>query len=260
MSAKSGALAPDFADRTMWVAASAVQFADLRPGELDVRAAGARIDLADAAATEPAGLGEGIGMLATAAHEALGLGFGPAHTEIRLGPQGPVVIEVNPRLAGGQIPTLVRLATGIDLVGATVDAVIGEGVPVGPFCYLRPGTVLEAGAKAGTFVEIKNSTIGAGAKVPHLSYIGDADVGAKASFGCGSVVVNYDGQKKHRTTVGERAFIGCNVNLVAPVTVGRGATIGAGTTLTKNAPPEQLTLSRAKQATIPGWKKPVKQK
>ena len=119
--------------------------------------------------------------------------------------------------------------------------------------HLRPAAELLPGAKVGNFVEIKNSQIGRGSKVPHLSYIGDTDMGSGVNIGCGTITVNYDGKKKHRTTIGNDAFIGCNSNLVAPVTVGEGAYIAAGSTITKEVPPRSLGVGRARQMNIPGW-------
>ncbi len=138
------------------------------------------------------------------------------------------------------------------------DAVVGPRSIVGPFARLRPGTVLGEDVHIGNFVEVKNSTIAAHSKANHLSYVGDATVGSRVNIGAGTITCNYDGANKHRTVIEDDAFIGSDTQLVAPVTVGRGATLGAGTTLTSNAPPEQLTLSRARQVTIPGWTRPVK--
>jgi bifunctional UDP-N-acetylglucosamine pyrophosphorylase/glucosamine-1-phosphate N-acetyltransferase len=130
---------------------------------------------------------------------------------------------------------------------------INEGAIVGPYVHLRPDTELMPGVKVGNFVEIKNSQVGRGSKVPHLSYIGDTDIGSGVNIGCGSITVNYDGKKKHRTTIGNDAFIGCNSNLVAPVTVGEGAYIAAGSTITKEVPPRSLGVGRARQTNIAGW-------
>ncbi|UCG18383.1 MAG: bifunctional UDP-N-acetylglucosamine diphosphorylase/glucosamine-1-phosphate N-acetyltransferase GlmU, partial [Thiotrichales bacterium] len=113
-------------------------------------------------------------------------------------------------------------------------------------------------AHIGNFVELKNAQLGSGAKVNHLSYVGDASVGAKANIGAGTITCNYDGVNKHRTVIGEGAFVGSNSALVAPVTVGAGATIGAGSVITKDTPDDQLTLARAKQVTIATWQRPVK--
>ena len=130
---------------------------------------------------------------------------------------------------------------------------LGDGVVLGPNAHIRPDCELGDGVRIGNFVEVKNSILGAGVKADHLSYVGDADVGAGASFGCGSVVVNYDGVAKHRTEVGERAFIGCNANLVAPVVVEPDAFIAAGSTITTRVPSEALGVARAKQRNVEGW-------
>ncbi|MBP2665135.1 MAG: glmU [Firmicutes bacterium] len=130
---------------------------------------------------------------------------------------------------------------------------IGDGVTVGPYAHLRPDTELLSGVKVGNFVEIKNSQVGHGSKVPHLSYIGDTDMGSGVNIGCGCITVNYDGKKKHRTAIADNAFIGCNSNLVAPVSVGEGAYIAAGSTITKEVPPRSLGVGRARQQNIAGW-------
>ncbi len=140
------------------------------------------------------------------------------------------------------------------------DAVVGAGSIVGPFARLRPGTELGRDVHIGNFVEVKNSSIADSSKANHLAYIGDATIGSRVNVGAGTITCNYDGANKHRTVIEDDVFIGSDTQLVAPVTVGRGATLGAGTTLTKDAPPDQLTVSRAKQMSIPGWKRPVKKK
>lgn len=154
----------------------------------------------------------------------------------------------------------VKVATGatIRAFSHIEGASIGPGASVGPFARLRPGAELAADAKVGNFVEVKQASIGEGAKVSHLTYVGDAEIGAGANVGAGTVTVNYDGVNKHRTVVGEGAFIGSNSSLVAPVTVGRDATIGAGSVITKAAPEGELTIARAKQVTLEGWKRPTK--
>jgi len=134
-----------------------------------------------------------------------------------------------------------------------VECEVGARCNVGPFAYLRPGATLADGAKAGTFVEIKNSQVGEGAKVPHLSYVGDAEVGAGANLGAGTITANYDGVRKHRTKIGEGARIGVHTSLVAPVAVGDGAYTGAGAVIRKNVPPNGLGLTNAKQRNIEGW-------
>ena len=135
------------------------------------------------------------------------------------------------------------------------DAVIGERCHIGPFSYLRPGTRLEAEVKVGDFVEIKNSWIETGAKVPHLSYIGDTHVGKSANIGAGTITCNYDGTKKHPTKIGDHAFIGSNTNLVAPLEVGDYAVTGAGSTLTKNVPARALAVERSQQVVKENWQR-----
>ncbi|MEY2824619.1 MAG: UDP-N-acetylglucosamine diphosphorylase/glucosamine-phosphate N-acetyltransferase [Pseudomonadota bacterium] len=135
---------------------------------------------------------------------------------------------------------------------------IGSDAQIGPYARLRPGTVLGDDVHVGNFVEIKNSQFDAHSKANHLAYVGDATVGARVNIGAGTITCNYDGANKHRTVIEDDAFIGSDTQLVAPVTVGKGATIGAGTTLTKDAPPDSLTVSRAKQISIASWQRPVK--
>ncbi len=130
---------------------------------------------------------------------------------------------------------------------------VDDGCNIGPFAYIRPGCVLEKDVKVGDFVELKNSHLDQGCKVPHLSYVGDADVGRGSNIGCGTITCNYDGVKKSRTWVGAYAFIGSNTNLVAPVVVGDGAITGAGSTITKDVPPGALGITRDKQKNIEGW-------
>jgi bifunctional UDP-N-acetylglucosamine pyrophosphorylase/glucosamine-1-phosphate N-acetyltransferase len=138
------------------------------------------------------------------------------------------------------------------------DAEIGPDCRVGPYARVRPETRLARGVHIGNFVEIKKSTIGDGSKVNHLSYIGDTTIGRDVNVGAGTITCNYDGVNKHRTEIGDGAFIGSDTQLVAPVRIGAGATIGAGSTVTRDAPPGELTLSRVKQETRKGWKRPVK--
>ena len=135
---------------------------------------------------------------------------------------------------------------------------VGAEARVGPYARLRPGTVLADRTHVGNFVEIKNSHLGVESKANHLAYVGDADIGERVNIGAGTITCNYDGVNKHRTVIEDDAFIGSDTQLVAPVRVGRGATLGAGTTLTHDAPAGKLTFSRAKQTTIDGWQRPVK--
>lgn len=132
-------------------------------------------------------------------------------------------------------------------------AKIGDGVTVGPFVNLRPNTVIADGCKVGDFVEIKNSNIGARSKVPHLTYVGDADVGRDVNIGCGTVFVNYDGYKKQRSTIGDKVFIGCNTNIVAPVRIDENAYTAAGTTVTVDVESNALAVGRARQVNIRDW-------
>ena len=135
------------------------------------------------------------------------------------------------------------------------ESVVGNDVKIGPFAYLRPGTELADQVKVGHYVEIKNSHVGQGSKVPHLSYMGDADIGAGVNIGCGSITCNYDGQKKYRTTIEDRVFIGSNTNLIAPVTIGEHAYIAAGSTIRKDVAGESLTFMDTKVKSRENWNK-----
>ncbi len=139
-------------------------------------------------------------------------------------------------------------------------AELGEGADCGPFARLRPGAVLGDKAHVGNFVEVKNARLGVAAKAGHLSYLGDADIGARTNIGAGTITCNYDGANKSRTVMGEDVFIGSNSSLVAPVTLGDGATTGAGSTITRDVPAHTLALGRARQTEIDGWQRPVKKK
>jgi bifunctional UDP-N-acetylglucosamine pyrophosphorylase/glucosamine-1-phosphate N-acetyltransferase len=139
------------------------------------------------------------------------------------------------------------------------DAVVGAGSRIGPFARLRPQAQLASGVHIGNFVEIKKSTIDTGSKINHLSYIGDAKIGSKVNIGAGTITCNYDGVNKFNTVIEDDAFIGSDTQLIAPVTVGKGATIGAGSTITKDTPAQQLTLSRSKQISMKAWQRPEKQ-
>jgi bifunctional UDP-N-acetylglucosamine pyrophosphorylase/glucosamine-1-phosphate N-acetyltransferase len=172
--------------------------------------------------------------------------------EIRLGDGvmiGPGCVLTNCDLAAGTCVLPHSVLEGVVTTG---------GCEIGPFARLRPGTVLSAGCRVGNFVEIKNARLGVGSKANHLSYLGDAVVGASVNIGAGTIICNYDGANKHQTTIEDNVFIGSDTQLVAPVTVGEGATIGAGSTVTKNAPAGSLTISRSRQTTIASWKRPRK--
>ena len=162
---------------------------------------------------------------------------------------GPFTRIANSRLAAG---TVIKAHCDIDGLVTHGPCVIG------PFARLRPGTQLAAGTRIGNFVETKNTQLGMGSKINHLSYVGDTIIGSHANIGAGTITCNYDGVNKHSTTIGDGAFIGSNASLVAPVTIGRNATIGAGSVITRTAPDDQLTLARARQATVPGWQRPKK--
>ena len=160
--------------------------------------------------------------------------------DVEIGPY--VVFGPGVRVARGA-----RILPFCHLEGVT----IGEGAQIGPFARFRPHAEIGAGAKVGNFVEVKNAVLEPGAKANHLSYLGDARIGAKANIGAGTIVCNYDGYAKHRTDIGAGAFIGSNTALVAPVTIGEGAVIGAGSTINRDVPPGSLSIARGRQTDIP---------
>ena len=129
-----------------------------------------------------------------------------------------------------------------------------DNADIGPFVHIRPNSVIGESVHLGNFVEVKNSIIDENTKVSHLTYVGDSDVGKRVNFGCGTVTVNYDGKNKHRTTIGDDCFIGCNTNLIAPVTLHNGAYTAAGSTITDNVPSDSLGIARARQVNIVGWR------
>lgn len=134
-----------------------------------------------------------------------------------------------------------------------LESTVGENTNVGPFAYMRPGSKVGNNCKVGDFVEIKNSVMGDGSKASHLTYIGDSDVGKNVNLGCGVVFVNYDGKNKHRSTIGDNTFVGCNVNIVSPVNVSSNSYIAAGTTVTKDVPKGALCIGRSKEKNLKGW-------
>jgi len=158
------------------------------------------------------------------------------------------VIGPNSRIEDGMVGNDVSFMNSV-----MTQSQIGDNTKVGPFAYIRPGSNIGSNIKIGDFVEIKNSTIGDNSKIPHLSYVGDADIGRHVNVGCGAVVVNYDGKKKHRTVVGDYAFVGCNVNLVSPVTVKDNSYIAAGSTITDEVPEYALAIARSRQTVIKDW-------
>ena len=174
--------------------------------------------------------------------------------------EGRVVIEDGVQIGPGcyiKDSVLHRYST-VKAYSHLDGAELGEYADCGPFARLRPGTRLGNKAHVGNFVELKNAIMGEEAKAGHLSYLGDADVGARTNIGAGTITCNYDGANKHRTVMGEDVFIGSNSSLVAPLTLGHGATTGAGSTVTKDVPPETLVLGRARQVLIEGWQRPKK--
>mgnify|MGYP001443604534 CR=1 FL=1 len=174
--------------------------------------------------------------------------------------EGNVVIEDNVEIGPNCVikNSVLRQGAVIRANSHLDGAEVGAAADCGPFARLRPGAVLHAKAHVGNFVEIKNAILGEGAKAGHLSYLGDADIGANTNIGAGTITCNYDGANKFRTVLGENVFIGSNTSLVAPVTLGSGATTGAGSVITKDVAADTLALARARQTAIEGWKRPVK--
>ena len=184
-----------------------------------------------------------------------------------------VFIDINVLLEGNnQIGSNVTIGPHCHLIDAVIgdnvtikshtvieQSQIGAGCVVGPFARLRPGTQLSEECKIGNFVETKKAVLGAGSKINHLSYVGDATLGRGVNVGAGTITCNYDGVNKHQTVIGDGAFIGSNTALVAPLSIGAGATVGAGSTIARDVEADKLALTRAKQLTVPGWKKPLKQ-
>jgi bifunctional UDP-N-acetylglucosamine pyrophosphorylase/glucosamine-1-phosphate N-acetyltransferase len=160
----------------------------------------------------------------------------------------------NATIAAGAV---IHPFTHID--GEELGVQVGEGARIGPFARLRPGANLGAEVHIGNFVEVKNATLAKGAKANHLAYLGDATVGERVNYGAGSITANYDGANKHRTVIEDDVHIGSNCVLVAPVTIGKGGTVGGGSTITRDTPAGTLSLARAKQVSIANWKRPVKQ-
>lgn len=167
-----------------------------------------------------------------------------------------VRVESNNLIRNSEIGNGTVIHSNCHIEGATT----GAECEIGPFARLRPGATLADHVKVGNFVEIKKSEIASGSKVNHLTYIGDTTIGKNVNVGAGTITCNYDGVNKHRTIIGDNAFIGSGVELVAPVEIGAGATIGAGSTISRDAPADQLTMERAKQLNVPGWKRPTKNK
>ena len=178
--------------------------------------------------------------------------------------EGDVILGDGVRIGANCVIAHARIEAGAvihpftHIDGEKAGAVVGEGALVGPFARLRPGAVLGAQVHIGNFVEVKNSTLAAGAKANHLAYLGDATVGERVNYGAGSITANYDGANKHRTVIEADVHVGSNCVLVAPVTLGAGGTIGGGSTITKDTAPGALSVARGKQVSIANWKRPVK--
>jgi bifunctional UDP-N-acetylglucosamine pyrophosphorylase / glucosamine-1-phosphate N-acetyltransferase len=169
-----------------------------------------------------------------------------------------VRIGANCVIANASIGAGVVIHPFTHIDGETLGVRVGEGALIGPFARLRPGADLGAEVHVGNFVEIKNSRLGRGAKANHLAYLGDAQVGERVNYGAGSITANYDGANKHRTVIEEDVHVGSNCVLVAPVTIGRGGTVGASSTITKDTPAEALSVARGRQVSIPNWQRPKK--
>lgn len=173
---------------------------------------------------------------------------------------GDVSLGDGVRIDAGNVISNTSIGAGTHIKPNCVidDSIIGADVAIGPFAHLRPKTVLADKVKIGNFVETKKTQVGLGSKINHLSYVGDATLGADVNIGAGVITCNYDGVNKFNTIIGDNAFVGSNSSLVAPVTVGKGATIGAGSVITKDTPDDKLSLARARQTTIDGWNRPTK--
>ncbi len=174
--------------------------------------------------------------------------------------EGKVTLGNNTVIAPNCIIKNSQIGNNVSILPNSVieDAIIGNGASIGPFARIRPEANIGENAKIGNFVEVKKSTIGKGSKVSHLSYVGDTTMGSDVNIGAGVITCNYDGANKHQTTIEDGAFVGSDTQLIAPVTIGKNSTIGAGSTITKDTPENQLTLSRSKQITMKTWQRPIK--
>ena len=168
--------------------------------------------------------------------------------------RGNTVVGPNCQIGPNAMITDCRVGAGVTVNASQLnESTVEDGAKIGPFAYIRPHCHVGKEVKVGDFVELKNSVIGDGTKISHLTYVGDSDVGSKVNFGCGTVTVNYDGSAKYRTTIGDNAFIGCNTNLVAPVKVGDGAYTAAGSTITDDVPVDSLAIARSVQVNKKQW-------
>lgn len=168
---------------------------------------------------------------------------------------GGSVIDEDCVITGSRIDSSI-IGKGTDILNSVIiQSKVGSSVHIGPFAYLRPNSNISDNVKIGDFVEVKNTAVGKGTKVSHLTYLGDADIGERVNFGCGTVIVNYDGKTKHRCVIGDDAFIGCNTNLVSPVTVEDGAFIAAGSTITDDIPAKAFAIARSRQTVKTNWRR-----
>jgi len=176
--------------------------------------------------------------------------------------EGQVTLGCNVRIGPNCVISNACIGDNVEILANSVidGARIGAGARIGPFARIRPETELAEGVHVGNFVEVKKSRLGKHSKANHLAYLGDADIGKNVNVGAGTITCNYDGAFKHKTVIEDDVFIGSDSQLVAPVTIGRGVTIGAGTTVTENVEPDRLVISRVRQKTISGWKRPAKPK
>jgi UDP-N-acetylglucosamine pyrophosphorylase (EC 2.7.7.23)/glucosamine-1-phosphate N-acetyltransferase (EC 2.3.1.157) len=205
---------------------------------------------------------QGLGLKDPARFDCRGsLSFGQdCEIDVNVVVEGEVTLGDNTTIAPNCVIKNTTIGSNVSILPNSVieDAVIGNGASIGPFARIRPEANIGENAKIGNFVEVKKSTIGKGSKVSHLSYVGDTIMGENVNIGAGVITCNYDGANKHQTTIEDGAFIGSDTQLIAPVTIGKNATIGAGSTITKDVPEDQLGLSRSKQTTLKEWKRPVK--
>jgi len=168
--------------------------------------------------------------------------------------QGETSIGSRCKIGPNAVVNGCTVGDGVEINASQVnDSTLGDGTDVGPYAHIRPNCTVGKKCHIGAFVQLKNCVLGEGTKMSHLTYVGDADVGAGVNFGCGTVTSNYDGFKKYRTTIGDKAFIGCNTNLIAPVTVGEGSYIAAGSTITSEVPADALGIARERQKNLEGW-------
>ncbi len=205
---------------------------------------------------------QGLGLKDPARFDCRGtLNFGQdCEIDVNVVIEGDVSLGNNTTIAPNCVIRNTKVGDNVAILPNSVieGAIIGNDASIGPFARIRPQANIGENAKIGNFVEVKKSTIGKGSKVSHLSYIGDSTIGAKVNIGAGVITCNYDGANKHQTTIEDGAFIGSDTQLIAPVTIGKNATIGAGSTITKDVPEDQLSLSRSKQTTLKNWQRPTK--